>query len=250
MAALIGIPYSYVAPQSYIDTNISGGLNVLEAARKFNCRIVQTSTSEVYGTAQFVPITEEHPLNAQSPYAASKIAADQLAISYYKSFDVPVTILRPFNTFGPRQSLRAVIPTIITQLLNKEEYISLGDIDTTRDFNFVLDTCEAFYQCFKSENTIGDVYNTCTGFEISIKDIVNIIAKIMGSEINIYQDIKRVRPEKSEVRRLVGSNLKLKSVTGWEPAVDGMSTLVDGLQKTIDWFKTKKNDELKSEYTI
>ena len=156
LAALIGIPYSYVAPQSYVDTNLIGTLNVLEAAKKSGSRVIQTSTSEVYGTAQFVPITEEHPLVAQSPYAATKIAADQLAISYYRSFDLPVTVLRPFNTFGPRQSKRAVIPTIIYQLLDNQENINLGDIQTTRDFNYVIDTCEAF-QCFNSEKTIGDI---------------------------------------------------------------------------------------------
>ena len=231
LAALIGIPYSYSASESYVDTNIKGCLNILESAKKYNCRVIQTSTSEVYGTAQFVPITEEHPLVAQSPYAATKIAADQLAMSFFKSFNIPVTVLRPFNTYGPRQSQRAVIPTIIRQIINKKRQLKLGDIKTTRDFNFVLDTCEAFYQCFKSEKTIGDVFNTCSRFEISIKETVNQISKLMDVEVEIVREEKRFRPINSEVRRLVGSNLKLKNATGWNPSTNGLSSLISGLKK-------------------
>ncbi len=250
LAALIGIPYSYIAPQSYVDTNLIGTLNVLEAAKKSGSRVIQTSTSEVYGTAQFVPITEEHPLVAQSPYAATKIAADQLAISYYKSFDLPVTVLRPFNTFGPRQSKRAVIPTIIYQLLDNQENINLGDIQTTRDFNYVIDTCEAFFQCFNSEKTIGDTFNTCSGFEISIEDIVKNIAYLINKKVNIVVDEKRLRPSKSEVRRLVGSNLKLKNVTGWFPSNQNKKSLLIGLEKTIKWIENYKLENKNNEYTI
>ncbi len=235
LAALIGIPYSYSASESYVDTNIKGCLNILESAKKYNCRVIQTSTSEVYGTAQFVPITEDHPLVAQSPYSATKIAADQLAMSFFKSFNIPVTVLRPFNTYGPRQSQRAVIPTIISQIINKNRKLQLGDVKTTRDFNFVLDTCEAFYQCFKSEKTIGDIFNTCSGYEISIQETVNQISKLMNVEVEIIQEEKRLRPIKSEVRRLVGSNLKLKNATGWSPSTNGLSSLINGLRKTIDW---------------
>ncbi len=250
LAALIGIPYSYFAPQSYIDTNLVGTLNILESAKFSNCRVIQTSTSEVYGTAKFVPISEEHPLVAQSPYAATKIGADQLALSYYRSFDLPVTVLRPFNTFGPRQSKRAVIPTIIHQILMNNKEIALGDIKTTRDFNFVLDTCEAFYQCFNSQNTIGDTFNTCSGFEISIEDTVNKIAGLMGKKISIIQEGKRLRPSKSEVRRLVGANNKLKKTTGWAPPSDGLNSFLNGLEKTISWTKNSKFSSKNSGYTI
>ena len=250
LAALIGIPYSYSATQSYIDTNLVGTLNILECAKNHSCRIIQTSTSEVYGTAKFVPITEEHPLVAQSPYAATKIAADQLAMSYFRSFDLPVTVLRPFNTFGPRQSQRAVIPTIINQILSNKEKILLGDIKTTRDFNYVLDTCEAFFQCFKSQKTIGDIFNTCSGFEISIEDTVYKIAKLMNKSIEIVQDNNRLRPSKSEVRRLVGSNKKLKSITGWQPSIDGLQTLLNGLEKTIEWNKKMNFSNFNSGYSI
>ncbi len=250
LAALIGIPYSYDAAQSYIETNLIGTLNILEGAKLNNCRLIQTSTSEVYGTAEFVPITEEHPLVAQSPYAASKIASDQLALSYFRSFDLPVTVLRPFNTFGPRQSQRAVIPTIIHQILSNEKKIFLGDTKTTRDFNYVLDTCEAFYQCFKSEKTIGDVFNSSSGYEISIEDIVKNISTLMDAEIEIVQDKKRIRPVNSEVRRLVGSNAKLKKVTGWNPSNDGFKSLLVGIEKTIDWIKNYNFSNIKSGYSI
>ena len=250
LAALIGIPYSYSASESYVDTNIKGCLNILESAKKYNCRVIQTSTSEVYGTAQFVPITEDHPLVGQSPYAATKIAADQLAMSFFKSFNIPVTVLRPFNTYGPRQSERAVIPTIIRQILNKKRQLKLGDVKTTRDFNFVLDTCEAFYQCFKSEKTIGDIFNTCSGFEISIKETVNQISKLMNVEVEILKEEKRLRPLNSEVRRLVGSNLKLKKATGWNPPINGLSSLINGLEKTIDWMQTYNSQNKNSDYKI
>lgn len=250
LAALIGIPYSYSAAQSYLETNIEGCLNVLESAKKNDCRVIQTSTSEVYGTAQFVPITEDHPLVAQSPYAATKIAADQLAMSFFKSFNLPVTVLRPFNTFGPRQSQRAVIPTIINQIINKKRKLKLGDVQTTRDFNFVLDTCEAFYQCFKSEKTIGDIFNTCSGYEISIAETVNKIAELMNVEVEILTEEKRLRPDKSEVRRLVGSNNKLKQATGWQPLSKGLDSLLNGLEKTIDWMQSNYSKNANSEYTI
>ena len=250
LAALIGIPYSYSATQSYIDTNLVGTLNVLECAKNFNIRVIQTSTSEVYGTAKFVPITEKHPLVAQSPYAATKIAADQLSMSYFRSFDLPVTILRPFNTFGPRQSQRAVIPTIINQILANEEKILLGDVRTTRDFNYVLDTCEAFFNALNHKKTIGDIFNTCSGFEISIEDTVKNIALLMNKSVEIIKDNNRLRPSKSEVRRLVGSNEKLKYITGWEPPKDGLQTLLNGLEKTIEWNKRLNLSNLKSEYTI
>ena len=250
LAALIGIPYSYYAAESYIDTNIAGCLNILESAKKINCRVIQTSTSEVYGTAQFVPISEDHPLVAQSPYAATKIAADQLAMSYFKSFNLPVTVLRPFNTYGPRQSQRAVIPTIINQIINNKRKLQLGDVSTTRDFNFVLDTCEAFYQCFKSEKTIGDIFNTCSGYEISIKETVNKISELMNVDVEILKEEKRLRPIKSEVRRLVGSNLKLKNATGWYPSTNGLNSLINGLQKTIDWMQTHNLKNKNSGYTV
>ena len=247
LAALIGIPYSYYAPQSYIDTNLVGTLNILECAKMLGCRVIQTSTSEVYGTAQFVPISEEHPLVAQSPYAATKI---QLAMSYYKSFDLPVTILRPFNTFGPRQSKRAVIPTIIHQIMLNNKEILLGDIKTTRDFNFVLDTCEAFFQCFNTQKTIGDTFNACSGFEISIEDTVEKIADLMGQSISIKQEEKRIRPKKSEVRRLVGTNKKLKEATGWKPDRDGLNSFLNGLKLTINWIKKSKSYGKENDYTI
>ena len=250
LAALIGIPYSYKAPQSYIDTNIVGTLNVLEASKKFDNRVIQTSTSEVYGTAQFVPITEEHPLVAQSPYAATKIAADQLAMSYFRSFDLPVTVLRPFNTFGPRQSQRAVIPTIINQILNNQNEINLGDIKTTRDFNYVIDTCEAFYQCFKSEKTIGNIFNTCSGYEISIENTVKEIANLLNQKVHIIQQSERLRPIKSEVRRLVGSNSKLRESTGWSPDNIGRDYFVKGLEKTINWIKNHNTYYEENGYTI
>ena len=242
LAALIGIPYSYVAPASYVDTNIHGTLNVIQSARDLDIsRVVHTSTSETYGSAQFVPITESHPLVAQSPYAATKIAADQMALSYSKSFGTPVTVLRPFNTYGPRQSLRAVIPTIISQLLAGEKKLKLGALSPTRDFNYVLDTCEAFIAVSETDKTIGKVINAASNFEISIEDTVKIISNLMNAEIDIISDSKRVRPEKSEVNRLFGDNSLIKQLSSWEPKYSGEEGFKRGLELTINWFKDKSN---------
>lgn len=240
LAALIGIPYSYYSPDSYVETNIKGTLNILQAARKFNIsRILITSTSEVYGTAKFVPITEEHPLQGQSPYSATKIGADKIAEAFYRSFNLPVTIVRPFNTYGPRQSARAVIPTIITQLLYGKGKIKLGDTSPTRDLVFVKDTVEGFIEIFKSEKTIGQEINIATQSEISVIDLVKKIIELIGKECEIILDEARLRPEKSEVQRLVGSNKKLKKLTNWEQKY----TLEQGLMETIEWFS--KSDNLK-----
>ncbi len=242
LAALIAIPYSYNAPSSYVETNIKGTLNVLEVARDLNIpRIIHTSTSETYGSAQFVPITESHPSSAQSPYAASKVGADQMALSFYKSFSMPITILRPFNTYGPRQSNRAVIPQIITQIANKNDFIKLGATNPTRDFNFVTDTCEAFIAVANSSSTIGEVINSASNFEISIGKTATLISKIMKREIVIVSDDKRLRPESSEVNRLFGSNKKLIELTGWEPRYGGLEGFKEGLKLTVDWFSESKN---------
>lgn len=238
LAALIGIPFSYHSPDSYIDTNIKGTLNVLQAAKKLNTkRILVTSTSEVYGTARFVPITEEHPFQAQSPYSASKIGADRIAESFYRSFNLPVTIVRPFNTYGPRQSARAVIPTIITQALSGGKNIYLGDITPTRDLVFVSDTVEGFIEIFKSDKTIGEEINIATQTEISIGDLAKKIINILGYDCTIHTDKKRIRPDKSEVRRLLGSNEKLKKMTNWEQNF----SLDEGLKITIEWFSNRDN---------
>lgn len=242
LAALIAIPYSYLAPSSYIDTNITGTLNVVQAARKLGIKkIIHTSTSETYGTAQFVPITEEHPMVGQSPYAASKIGADQIALSYWRSFDTPVSVLRPFNTYGPRQSSRAVIPTIITQIASGERKLRLGSISPTRDFNFVKDTCNAFISVAKADETIGKVINASSNFEISIKETALLIAKVMNVEIDIITDEKRLRPEKSEVNRLFGDNSLLKKLTKWESNYAGINGLEKGLSITAEWFKIPSN---------
>ena len=242
LAALIAIPYSFVAPSSYVDTNVQGTLNVLQAAREHEItRFIQTSTSEVYGTAQFVPINENHPLVAQSPYAASKIAADQMALSFWRSFSLPVTILRPFNTYGPRQSGRAVIPQIITQILRKNNKIKLGSITPTRDFNFVDDTCEAFISVANSKETIGEVMNSASNFEISIGKTAELIAELMNAHIEIEQEIKRIRPDNAEVNRLFGCNEKIKSYTDWNPSYKGLEGFRKGLEITIDWFSDSKN---------
>ena len=242
LAALIGIPYSYIAPSSYIETNISGTLNVVQSARELELsRVIITSTSETYGTAQFVPITEEHPQVGQSPYAASKIGADQIAMSYYKSFKTPITILRPFNTYGPRQSCRAVIPTIITQIAKKKNIISLGSLSPTRDFNYVLDTCNAFLEISKSKDAIGRVINMASSFEISIGNTASLIKEIMNSNIEIVSDNERIRPENSEVNRLFGDNKLLKQLTSWEPKYGGIEGFKKGLEKTIEWFTNTEN---------
>ncbi len=242
LAALIAIPYSYRAPGSYIDTNIHGTLNVLQASRDLQTpHVIHTSTSETYGTAQFVPITEEHPLVAQSPYAASKIGADQLALSYWRSFDTPVSVLRPFNTYGPRQSTRAVIPTIITQIASGNREISLGSISPTRDFNFVADTVNAFLYVANSPQSIGKVLNCASNFEISIGDTARLISEVLNAEIEIISDEQRFRPPSSEVNRLFGDNTLIKSVTGWEPAFSGLEGLKKGISITAEWFTNPSN---------
>ncbi len=242
LAALIAIPYSYEAPASYVDTNIHGTLNIMEAAKDFNIeKIIHTSTSETYGTAQFVPITESHPLVGQSPYAASKIGADQIALSYWRSFNIPVSVIRPFNTFGPRQSARAVIPTIISQILNKSNSIKLGSLTPTRDFNYVTDICAAFHAIGESSNTTGKVINASSKFEISIGDTVNLIKELMNSDKKIICDDKRLRPENSEVNRLFGDNSLLLKLTDWSPEYIGVDGFKKGLIKTIDWLIENKN---------
>ena len=238
LGALIAIPYSYVAPSSYVDTNITGTLNICQAALQNGCkRVLHTSTSEVYGTALYVPIDEKHPLQPQSPYSASKIGADAMAFSFYNAFQLPVTIVRPFNTYGPRQSARAVIPTIITQIANGMKEIKLGDVTPTRDFNFVLDTCRGFLEIAESKNTIGETINIGSNYEISVGDTLNLIKEIMGSDVKFITDNQRVRPEKSEVHRLWCDNTKIKSLTGFEPKYN----LRDGLTQTIEWFANKEN---------
>ncbi|EMN12980.1 NAD-dependent 4,6-dehydratase LegB [Leptospira borgpetersenii] len=242
LAALIGIPYSYHSPDMYVDTNIKGTLNVLQAARDLNLsKVIHTSTSEVYGTAQFVPITEEHPLKGQSPYSASKIGADQLAYSFYSSFSTPVIIVRPFNTYGPRQSARAIIPTVITQLLSGKTKIQLGSTSPTRDFNFVTDTVNGFISALKSKRGLGEVINIGNGFEISVGDTVKLIASILDKEVEIVSDINRIRPEKSEVERLWSSNQKAKDLFDWQPAYSGLEGFKRGLTETIEWFRYPEN---------
>ena len=242
LAALIAIPFSYHSPDTYVETNIRGTLNVLQAARDMDVsHVLLTSTSEVYGTAQFVPITEDHPLQAQSPYSASKIGADQLALSFERSFGTPVTIVRPFNTYGPRQSARAVIPTIITQIAAGQRVIKLGSIRPTRDFNFVADTVTGFLAAETTRAGIGEVINIGSGFEISIGDIARMIAELMGAKIEIEQDTVRLRPERSEVDRLWASNAKAKKLLGWSPDAVGVDGLRHGLEQTISWFTKNEN---------
>lgn len=242
LAALIAIPYSYHSPDTYVDTNIKGTLNVLQAARSCGVqRVVHTSTSEVYGTAAFVPITEDHPLSGQSPYSASKIGADQIAFSFYSSFDTPVMILRPFNTYGPRQSARAVIPTVITQIANGRHRIQLGAVTPTRDFSFVADTTAGFLAALRATQVVGDVINIGSGFEISIGDTAMLIADIMGVELEIDTDADRLRPPKSEVERLLASNEKAQRLLGWIPAYGGIDGFRSGLERTIEWFSDPGN---------
>lgn len=241
LAALIAIPYSYVAPDSYVDTNIKGTLNICQAAKENgNIRVIHTSTSEVYGTAQYVPIDEKHPLQPQSPYSATKIAADAMAMSFYNAFELPVTIARPFNTYGPRQSARAVIPTIITQIANGMKEIKLGDVSPTRDFNYVEDTCRGFIALAESDKTIGETINIGSNYEISVGDTLNIIKKLMSSDVQFITDEQRIRPEKSEVFRLWCNNKKIEKLTGFKSQVD----IHEGLQRTIDWIT--KDENLKS----
>ena len=242
LAALIAIPYSYHSPDTYIDTNIKGTLNIVSAARDLNvAKVVHTSTSEVYGTAQFVPITEEHRLQGQSPYSASKIGADQIAMSFYTSFETPVTIIRPFNTYGPRQSARAVIPTIITQIANGKREIKLGSLHPTRDFNYIADTINGFIAVLKSTLSIGEVINIGSNFEVSIGDTVKLIAELMGRQIDIFSDPERFRPELSEVERLWASNEKAQRLLDWRPKYGGLEGFQRGLVETIDWFTDEAN---------
>lgn len=242
LAALIAIPYSYHSPDTYVDTNVKGTLNVLQAARELGVqRLVHTSTSEVYGTARFVPITEEHPLQGQSPYSASKIAADQMAYSFYASFDLPVVIARPFNTYGPRQSARAVIPTIIAQIANGKKAISLGAVSPTRDFNFVHDTVSGFIAALGSDKGVGEVINFGSNFEISISDTAALIAEAMNADVEIVTDAKRLRPANSEVERLWADNAKAFNLFGWAPVYGGREGLKRGLAETAEWFMRSEN---------
>jgi dTDP-glucose 4,6-dehydratase len=242
LAALIAIPYSYHSPDTYVDTNIKGTLNIVQAAKELGIqRVVHTSTSEVYGTARFVPMTEEHPLQGQSPYSASKIGADQMAMSFYNSFNTPVVILRPFNTYGPRQSARAVIPTIITQIANGNKEIRLGSINPTRDFNFISDTVKGFITAMNAEKVVGQVINVGSSFEISIGDVAKTIADIMNTEINIITETQRLRPEKSEVERLFADNNKAKELMGWIPQYAGIDGFKRGITKTVEWFLNPMN---------
>lgn len=242
LASLIAIPYSYHSPDTYIDTNIKGTLNVLQAARELDVsKVVHTSTSEVYGTAKYVPIDEEHPLQGQSPYSASKIGADQLALSFYRSFETPVAIIRPFNTFGPRQSARAVIPTIITQLASGNDKIKLGATSPTRDFNYVKDTVRGFISIMDQEKSIGEVINIGSNYEISIGETALAIAEVMGKEVEIETDEVRLRPSKSEVDRLWAENIKAKELLGWEPTYGGIEGFKRGLKETAEWFTNPVN---------
>ena len=247
LAALIGIPYSYYSPEAYVETNVKGTLNILQAARDLGVkRIVHTSTSEVYGSAQFVPIAETHPLNPQSPYAATKSAADSLALSFYYSFNLPVTIVRPFNTYGPRQSARAVIPTIITQILNSQNDIKLGALTPTRDLTYVEDTVEGFILVGESKSAIGQVINIGNNSEISIGDLVKLICSLLKHDIKTAFDKKRKRPETSEVSRLMADNSKAKEILGWGPKY----SLKEGLKKTILWFKENKHNYKSGIYNV
>lgn len=242
LAALIAIPYSYHSPDTYVDTNVKGTLNILQAARELDlAKLVHTSTSEVYGTAQFVPITEDHPLHPQSPYAATKVAADQLALSFYRSFSLPVAVIRPFNTYGPRQSARAVIPTIITQIASGKKKIKLGSLAPTRDFNYVLDTVRAFEAVMLSDQSVGETLNAGSGYEISIGDTARMIASVMNADMEIESDGQRLRPEKSEVERLWADNNRLRSLTGWTPAFGGLDGFRKGIERTVAWFSDPEN---------
>jgi NAD dependent epimerase/dehydratase len=238
LAALIAIPYSYVAPDSYVDTNIRGTLNICQAALENNVtRVIHTSTSEVYGTAQYVPIDEQHPLQPQSPYSATKIAADAMAMSFFNSFELPVSIVRPFNTYGPRQSARAVIPTIITQIANGKKSIELGDTTPTRDFNYVEDTCRGFIALAECEEAVGKTVNVGSNREISIGDTLKLVKELMSSEVDFITDEKRIRPDKSEVFRLWCDNTQIEQLTGFKPQVD----IREGLERTIKWFTNGNN---------
>ena len=238
LAALIAIPYSYVAPDSYVDTNVKGTLNICQAARANGCRrVLVTSTSEVYGTAQYVPIDEKHPKQPQSPYSATKIGADAIAMSFFNAFSLPVTVVRPFNTYGPRQSARAIIPTIITQIANGKREIKLGDLTPTRDFNFVRDTAEGFCRLAECDAAIGREVNVCSNYEISMRDTLNLIAMIMEADVTFIEDSQRLRPARSEVFRLWGDNTLMKKLTGFVPKY----TIEQGLRETVKWFTNPDN---------
>ncbi len=238
LAALIAIPYSYIAPDSYVDTNIKGTLNICQAALENGCKkVIHTSTSEVYGTAQYAPIDEKHPVQPQSPYSASKIGADMMAMSFYNSFNLPMVIARPFNTYGPRQSARAVIPTIITQIATGKKEIKLGDVTPTRDFNYVEDTCRGFLELANCDNAVGQVVNIGSNFEISVGDVLNMIKEIMDSDVQFITDDQRLRPAKSEVFRLWCDNTKIVRLTGYKPDY----SLRNGLEKTIQWITQPQN---------
>jgi dTDP-glucose 4,6-dehydratase len=242
LAALISIPFSYHSAEAFVDTNIKGTLNVLEAARDLKVsRVVTTSTSEVYGTARFVPITEEHPLQGQSPYAATKIAADQIALSYFRSFGTPVVVLRPFNTFGPRQSARAVIPTIATQLLNGKRKIKLGSLHPTRDFSFVMDTVYGFVRAAVADGVLGEVINLGSGFEVTIGDAAKLIAETVGVNVEIETDAERLRPATSEVERLFAGTELARAKLGWQPNYGGLDGFRRGLAETVTWFSNPEN---------
>lgn len=247
LAALIGIPYSYVSPLAYIKTNIEGTYNILEAAKFLEVENVNvTSTSETYGSAQYIPIDEKHPMVGQSPYSATKIAADQLAISYFRSFDIPVKIVRPFNTYGPRQSARAIIPTIITQILDGGKQLHLGNLEPTRDLNYVQDTIKGFLAIANQPKFNGEIVNIGAGYEIPVRDLVKTIIDLIGNNVEIVEDISRIRPEKSEVERLFCDNSKLKSLTDWRPEVD----LKKGLELTIEWLKNNLNKYKSNIYNV
>lgn len=242
LAALISIPYSYSSPEAYVETNVKGTLNILQAARELGIqRVVHTSTSEVYGTAHYVPINEEHPLCGQSPYAASKIGADQLALSFSRSFGTPIITLRPFNTYGPRQSARAVIPTIISQIAAGQKRIRLGSVHTTRDFNYISDTVSGFIAALESSEGAGETVNIGSNFEITISDTAALIAKLMGSNIEIETDEMRIRPVNSEVERLWADNSRALRMLGWCPSYGGLEGMRKGLQETIDWLSDPSN---------
>lgn len=242
LAALIGIPYSYHSPDTYIDTNVRGTLNVVQAARECGvAKVIHTSTSEVYGTARFVPMTEDHPLQAQSPYSATKIGADQIALSFHRSFGLNVVVVRPFNTYGPRQSARAVIPTIITQIISGRRTLELGALSPTRDFNFVADTVSGFVAALTGGRGSGEVINLASNFEISIGEVAQLIANQMGVSVDLIEDERRLRPQASEVLRLWGANAKARELLGWQPKHQGLEGFRQGALETIAWFSDKSN---------
>ena len=242
LAALIAIPYSYKSPDTFIDTNVKGALNVVQAAHELQIeKVIQTSTSEVYGTAQFAPITEEHPLQGQSPYSASKIGADHIAMSYFNSFETPVSIIRPFNTFGPRQSARAIIPTVITQIAKGKNRIKVGALDPTRDFNYIKDTVAGFIAAIESEKCLGEVINLGSGSEFSIRETIEIISEVMDTSIEIEQDEERFRPKNSEVERLLACNKKAEKLLGWKPEYSGREGFKKALKETAEWFVKPEN---------